>query len=89
MFCIEEVIVMSVKALLEQLSREGFNIVKSGNAYKVMRNQLLGSFTTLNGRPVNLYTVNPRIPSEYCEGYQPGTFHYSCTRFLAALKQAG
>lgn len=80
---------MSIKALLHQLSKEGFNIVKSGNGYKVMRNQLLGSFSTLNGRPVNLYTFNSRIPSEYCEGYQPGTYHYSCTRFIAALKQAG
>jgi hypothetical protein len=80
---------MSVKTLLKQLSKEGFNIVKCGDGYKVMRNQLLGSFKTLNGRPVNLYTINSRIPSEYCEGYQPGTMHYSCTRFLAALKQAG
>ncbi|WP_141734100.1 hypothetical protein [Oligoflexus tunisiensis] len=78
---------MSVKALLKQLSKEGFSIVRTANGYKVMRNQLLGSFSAVNGRPVNLYTINSRIPSEYCEGYQPGTYHYSCTRFIAALKQ--
>jgi hypothetical protein len=89
MSCIEEVFVMSLKSLLQQLSKEGFNIVRSGNGYKVMRNQLLGSFSIINGRPVNLYTVNSRIPSEYNEGYQPGTFHYSPIRFIAALKQAG
>jgi hypothetical protein len=80
---------MSIKALLKQLSKEGFAIVKCENGYKVMRNQLLGSFSAVNGRPVKLYTINSQVASEYCEGYQPGTYHYSCTRFLAALKQAG
>ena len=79
---------MTLNALLKRLSKEGFNIVKCGNAYKVMRNQLLGSFNAYNGRPVNLYTFHARVASEYNEGYQPGTLHYSCTRFLAALKQA-
>lgn len=79
---------MSVKALIKQLSKEGFSIVKCGDGYKVMRNHMLGSFSALNGRPINLYTINARIASEYNEGYQPGTVHYSCTRFLAALKQA-
>ena len=38
---------MSLKSLLQQLSKEGFSIVRSGDGYKVMRNQLLGSFSAV------------------------------------------
>lgn len=78
---------MSVNTLLKKLAKDGFSVIRFGNGYKVMKNHMLGSFSTINGRPINLYTINARVATEYNEGYQPGTMHYSCTRFMAALKE--
>jgi hypothetical protein len=78
---------MKVDALIKKLSKDGFTIARHGNGYRVRRNHMIGSFASHNGRPVQFHTACVRVETDYTEGYQPKTVHYSCSRFLAALTE--